>query len=61
VAKEYGSLTNMGVVKFAARHTFVIDPAGKIARVYMNVDPVRHSDEVLAELDQLRKRSGSSR
>src|SRR5580693_5222246 len=31
VTKEYGSLTNMGVVKFAARHTFVIDPAGKIA------------------------------
>jgi peroxiredoxin Q/BCP len=55
VAKEYGSLTNMGVVKFAARHTFVIDPAGKIARVYTNVDPARHSDEVLAGLDQLRK------
>jgi peroxiredoxin Q/BCP len=60
VAKEYGSLTNMGVVKFAARHTFLIDPAGKIARVYTNVDPVRHSDEVLAGLDQLRKQPGPS-
>jgi len=46
----------MGVVKFAARHTFVIDPTGKIARVYTHVDPVRHSDEVLAALDQLQKR-----
>src|SRR5260370_659696 len=60
VAKQYGSLTNLGVVKFAARRTFVIDPAGKIARVYANVDPVRHSDEVLAALDQLRKRPGPS-
>jgi len=60
VTKEYGSLTNMGVVKFAARHTFLIDPVGKIARVYTNVDPVRHSDEVLAGLDQLRKQPGPS-
>lgn len=60
VTKEYGSLTNMGVVKFAARHTFVIDPAGKIARVYTKVDPVRHSDEVLAALDQLQKQPAPS-
>src|SRR6266849_8367673 len=34
VTESYGSLTNMGVVKFAARHTFIIDPKGKIAKVY---------------------------
>ena len=60
VTKEYGSLTNMGVVKFAARHTFLIDPAGNIARVYTKVDPVKHSDEVLAALDQLQKRPAPS-
>jgi peroxiredoxin Q/BCP len=55
VTEAYGSLKNLGVVKFAARHTFVIDPNGKIARVYGSVDPVKHSEEVLAALDQLRK------
>ena len=55
VAKSYGSLTNLGVVKFAARHTFVIDPAGKTAKAYTSVDPARHSAEVLAELNQLQK------
>lgn len=55
VIREYGSLTNLGVVKFAARHTFLIDPEGKIARVYPNVDPNRHSEELLAALDQLQK------
>ena len=55
VAKSYGSLTNLGVVKFAARHTFVIDPAGKIAKAYTNVDPAKHSSEVLADLNQLQK------
>jgi thioredoxin-dependent peroxiredoxin len=42
-------------VKFAARHTFLIDPAGKVAKAYTSVDPARHSEEVLATLDQMRK------
>ena len=50
VSEAYGSLTNLGVVKFCARHTFVIDPNGKIAKVYTAVDPVKHSAEVLSEL-----------
>lgn len=55
VTKAYGSLTNLGVVQIAARHTFLISPEGKVARVYSSVDPARHSDEVLVELDQLLK------
>jgi thioredoxin-dependent peroxiredoxin len=55
VSKEYGSLTNLGVAKFAARHTFLIDPSGKVARAYTNVDPGRHSEDVLAALDQLQR------
>jgi len=55
VTDSYGSLTNFGVVKFAARHSFLIDPNGKIAKVYTAVNPASHSNEVLAELDQLQK------
>lgn len=60
VTDSYGSLTNFGVVKFAARHTFLIDPNGKIAKAYTSVDPLKHSAEVLAELDVL-QRAGTSR
>ncbi len=56
VSQAYGSLTNLGVVKFSARHTFLIDPTGKIAKAYTNVDPAHHSEEVLAALDELQKR-----
>jgi peroxiredoxin Q/BCP len=56
VSKAYGSLTNLGIVKLAARHTFIIDPNGKIARSYTSVDPARHSQEILAALDGLQKR-----
>jgi peroxiredoxin Q/BCP len=55
VSRKYGALTNLGVVKFAARHTFLIDPNGRIAMAYTNVDPGRHSKDVLAALDQLQK------
>ena len=55
VTDSYGSLTNLGLVKFAARHSFLIDPSGKVAKAYTSVDPVKHSAEVLAELDLLQK------
>jgi thioredoxin-dependent peroxiredoxin len=55
VSRAYGSLTNLGVIRFAARHTFLIDPSGKVAKAYTSVDPARHSEEVLVALDQLEK------
>jgi peroxiredoxin Q/BCP len=55
VSREYGSLTNLGLKKFSARHTFLIDPSGRVAKTYSSVDPSRHSEEVLAALDQLQK------
>jgi peroxiredoxin Q/BCP len=61
VTDSYGSLTNLGVVKFAARHTFLIDPSGKIAKAYTSVDPLKHSAEVLAELDTLEKSTTAAR
>jgi peroxiredoxin Q/BCP len=36
------------------RSTFLIDPAGKIARVWDNVRAAGHADEVLAELNRQR-------
>jgi peroxiredoxin Q/BCP len=57
VSEEYGSLTNMGVVKFSKRHTFIINPQGKIVWENQDVDADinGHSAQVLAELAQLQK------
>jgi thioredoxin-dependent peroxiredoxin len=57
VMNSYGSLTNLGLAKFASRHTFLIDPNGKIAKAYTSVDPAQHSAEVLSQLDQMEKRN----
>src|SRR6202051_3239596 len=61
VTDAYGSLTNLGLVKFAARHTFLIDPSGKIAKAYTSVDPLKHSAEVLAALALLQKTEAAKR
>jgi len=52
VVDEYGSYRN----PFAMRNTFLIAPDGKIAKVWTGVDPMHHSEEVLAELAELQKK-----
>src|SRR5437879_7424378 len=47
VAGQYGSLRESGV---AARNTLLIDPNGKIAKVWTGDSTENHSDEILAEL-----------
>jgi peroxiredoxin Q/BCP len=53
VAAKYGSLMNLGLVKFAKRYTFLIDPQGKVAKVYEKVETSRHSTEIIEDLKQL--------
>jgi len=61
VSSAYGSLTNLGLVKFASRHTFIINPAGKIVKVFTEVNPNKHSEEVLVALAELQDQSWASR
>lgn len=55
VAQQYGSLTRLGPLKFAKRHTFVVGPDGRIAKIYRDVNPKRHSEEVTADVKELRE------
>jgi peroxiredoxin Q/BCP len=55
VSEEYGSIMEYNGAKLAARNTFIIDPQGKIAKVYPKVKVGGHSDEVLAALAELQQ------
>ena len=55
VVDEYGSLGHFGAFTIANRNTFLIDPHGKIVKVWTKVDPSHHSEEVLAALDEAKK------
>jgi len=50
VVDEYGSLGHFGTFTIANRNTFLINPRGKIVKVWTKVDPQHHSEEVLAAL-----------
>jgi len=51
VIDAYGvPVSGAGPVKFAARDTFLISPAGKVVKVWTGVNPNTHSDDVLAEI-----------
>src|SRR5690606_33333552 len=56
-AKQYGVLTTLGPMQFARRETFLIDPAGRIARHYPDVEPEAHAKAVLADLQDLMEKS----
>ena len=53
VSTRYDSVMNLGIAKLSSRHTFLIDPQGKVERVWLDVKPDKHSEEVLAALNEL--------
>jgi thioredoxin-dependent peroxiredoxin len=55
VSNTYGSLREYNGNKLSARNTFIIDPKGKVAKVFLAVSPAKHSEEVLAALAELQK------
>jgi peroxiredoxin Q/BCP len=53
VASSYGSLWKLGPIRFAKRHSFIISPDGRIAKIYTSVKPDGHSDDVIRDLREL--------
>jgi peroxiredoxin Q/BCP len=41
----------------AKRNTFIVDPKGNIAKIYLSVNPKTHAEMVLNDLNNLQKAS----
>ena len=54
IAASYGALMNLGLIRFARRYTFLIDPQGKVAKSYLKVDTSRHSREIVDDIARLK-------
>lgn len=54
IANKYGALMDMGLIKVAKRYTFLINPQGNIAKVYLSVDTSKHSQEIIDDLEKLK-------
>jgi peroxiredoxin Q/BCP len=50
-AKEYGALNNFFIFRLAKRQSFIIDPKGVVRRVYRNVSPSNHAQEIKNDLE----------
>jgi thioredoxin-dependent peroxiredoxin len=59
VSALYGSLAEYQGKPIASRNTFIIDPSGKILKVFKQVQPAKHSTEVLGALEQLQGKKSS--
>jgi len=59
VAKRYEALTSFGPFKFAKRQTFLIDPEGRIAKIYRDVKASTHSREIQQDLKLLQLKRSS--
>ena len=55
VSEQYGSIMEYNGAKLSARNTFLIDPQGKVVKVFEKVKVAAHSEEVLAALATLQK------
>lgn len=54
VATAYGVLSSEGSTQYAKRTTFLIDPQGRIAKIYVDVDPEKNSGQVMSDLAALK-------
>jgi peroxiredoxin Q/BCP len=61
VAARYGSIRDLALIKFAQRNTFLIDPQGKIAKVYLGVSTSKNSQQIIDDLLKLTGTPAASR
>ncbi|WP_198246396.1 peroxiredoxin [methane-oxidizing endosymbiont of Gigantopelta aegis] len=47
VSRQYGCLFKLGPIRFCKRHSFIIAPDGKLAKIYRHVNPSHHAEEII--------------
>lgn len=53
VSKAYGALRKLGIMKLSKRHTFIIGKDGLIKKIYRDVEPEKHSQQIIDDLKAL--------
>jgi peroxiredoxin len=57
VAKRYGAWRRLALIlKRPERTTFLVDPQGRVAKIWLAADPRHQSTDVLAALTELEKK-----
>ena len=56
-AKKYSALNNFFIFKLAKRQSFIIDPKGIVRRVYRDVSPSNHAQEIENDIEAFERNS----
>ncbi len=54
ISAKYGALFKLGPIKFSKRQSYIIDPEGKIVKIYRKVTPSKHVTQVINDLKTLK-------
>lgn len=54
VAGAYGALWALGPIRFAKRHTYLIDPRGRVVWMLLSVNPASHTADLLTQIDRIK-------
>ncbi len=54
-AQAYDTLFTLGPLRFARRQSFLIDPQGRLRKIYRSVDADVHAEQVLGDLEALKQ------
>jgi peroxiredoxin Q/BCP len=57
IADSYGVLRDYKLIQIASRQSFLVNPEGVIVKHYEDVDPEKHTQEVLADLETMMSES----
>ena len=55
LARNYQALFQLGPIKLAKRHSFIIDPAGHLRKIYRKVGSRSHAQQILQDIKLLKR------
>lgn len=55
VSRLYGALFEFWFIRFCKRHSFIINPQGKLVKIYRKVNPALHCQQIIADLKKLQE------
>ncbi|QDQ25786.1 peroxiredoxin [Chitinimonas arctica] len=56
-SEKFGTLVNLGVMKFSRRHSFLIDPQGRVMKRYTDLETKTYAKTIIADLRALSGKS----
>lgn len=55
ISRLYGTLFEYWFIRFCKRHSFIINPQGRLIKIYRKVNPTSHCQQIITDLKKLQE------